>query len=77
MTDLQPRIEEKNDEAGFASQVIEDLDSKTLSDKSRIGFIRKVYGILSVELITTAVFVMVSLYSKAYRTLIDENISLL
>jgi len=50
----------------FADQVEEDL-TKNLSEGSRKGFIRKVYSILSVQLVMTASAVMFSLYSQRYR----------
>ena len=44
-----------------------------LSKSSRMGFIRKVYCIISVQLITTAIFVVLSTVSEGYRLFVLSN----
>merc|ERR1712110_596495 len=65
------QVEEKN----FADQVEEDL-TKNLAEGSRKGFIRKVYCILSSQLVMTAGAVVTSLYYQPYRQLLAQSTGL-
>lgn len=46
-------------------------------DYIRSGFIRKVYGILSLQILITAVFIIWSMNSTAYKEFLVRNIGLL
>ena len=47
--------------------IVEDNTVSSISDKARIGFIRKVYCILSTQLLMTATAVLLSAISESYR----------
>ena len=43
------------------------------SDTNRIGFIRKVYGILSAQLLITSLFVIIGVVSDSFNSFLREN----
>ena len=52
-----------------------DYDSYELEKTShRLDFIRKVYSILSVQLLITTIFVLISVCSESYRDFMEENL---
>mmetsp|Transcript_13935 Transcript_13935/g.26120 ORF Transcript_13935/g.26120 Transcript_13935/m.26120 type:complete len:237 (+) Transcript_13935:1174-1884(+) len=53
-----------------AQQDVHDFKFET---DARLGFIRKVYGILSVQLLVVAVFVLVGVLSSSFQEFIAEN----
>lgn len=50
-----------------------DFQVYSLSETDRMGFIRKVYGILSVQLLLTTFFVILGCSSTAYQSFLENN----
>lgn len=49
-----------------------------LSDKEvRLGFVRKVYGILSIQILFTALFTLIPFLSPSFRLFMTKNVGLL
>lgn len=48
-----------------------------INTKIRLGFIRKVYGILSIQLLITTIFCYISMSSKSVQIFILENIAIM
>lgn len=46
---------------------------KSISNSNRIGFIRKVYGILTVQMVLTTVMVAVTIWSKEIQNFMNKN----
>lgn len=47
---------------------------KSLSGSARVGFIRKVYYILCIQLLVTALFIIIGAASEQYQDFVKENI---
>jgi len=62
----EPKPEERGPNQEFADGIEYDLD-KELTATSRSGFIRKVYGILTAQLVCTAFFVSLACWNPAYK----------
>lgn len=54
-------------------QVSEAHEENSLTDRARSGFIRKVYSLLSVQMVVTVLFVLPSVTSQSYATFQGEN----
>ena len=49
---------------------------KDINLSIRLGFIRKVYGILSIQLLITTILCLIAMISKSYQSFLINNISL-
>ena len=49
---------------------------KDINESIRLGFIRKVYGILSIQLLITTLFCLIAMISKNVQSFMINNISL-
>ena len=53
-----------------------DTRLKDINLSIRLGFIRKVYGILSIQLLITTILCLIAMISKSYQSFLINNISL-
>lgn len=54
-------------------QISENCEEKSLTSNARNGFIRKVYGLLSIQMVITVLFVLPTLLSPSYAAFQSAN----
>lgn len=70
MVDIEERRDNEKDES---FDVDEDLDQRTIEKRIRLAFIRKVYGIITFQILITSIFVYFSITYPVIENFIRNN----